>query len=360
MYYRNHNMRKIIHIDMDSFFASVEQRDTPEYRGKALVVGGRGPRSVVAAASYEARKYGIYSAMPMVVALRKFPDLIITPHRFDVYKEVSGTIRDIFHEYTDLVEPLSLDEAYLDVTHVKKGPPSATLIAKEIKKEIRDRTGLVASAGVSYNKFLAKIASDIDKPDGFYLIVPEDAEAFLEKLEVGKFHGVGKKTEEKMHKMGIFKGSDLKLLPKPKMTQHFGKAGRYFYDVVRGKDDRPVVSHRERKSIGAERTYETDHFDIEVVQEKLAEVIEIMWKRCEAKNMFGKTITLKLRFSDFTTITRSHTDNQFTTKSEVITTMMSLLPVEEIKEQGIRLLGGTMSNFKTEEQHLSGQLKIDF
>lgn len=353
-------MRKIIHIDMDSFFASVEQRDFPELRGKALVVGGRGPRSVVAAASYEARKYGIFSAMPMVVALRKFPDLIITPHRFDVYREVSGIIQDIFHEYTDLVEPLSLDEAYLDVTHIKKGPPSATLIAKEIKKEIIERTGLVASAGVSYNKFLAKIASDMDKPDGFYIIVPEDAEAFLEKLDVGKFHGVGKKTEEKMHKMGIFIGKDLKQLPKQKMMQHFGKAGSYFYDVVRGRDNRPVVSQRERKSIGAERTYETDHFDIDVVKEKLTEVIEIMWKRCEAKNMFGKTITLKLRFSDFTTITRSHTDSQFTTKSEVLTTMMNLLPFEEIKEQGIRLLGGTMSNFKSENQQIEGQLKIDF
>ena len=345
---------------MDSFFASVEQRDFPELRGKALVVGGRGPRSVVAAASYEARKYGIFSAMPMVVALRKFPDLIITPHRFDVYREVSGIIQDIFHEYTDLVEPLSLDEAYLDVTHIKKGPPSATLIAKEIKKEIIERTGLVASAGVSYNKFLAKIASDMDKPDGFYIIVPEDAEAFLEKLDVGKFHGVGKKTEEKMHKMGIFIGKDLKQLPKQKMMQHFGKAGSYFYDVVRGRDNRPVVSQRERKSIGAERTYETDHFDIDVVKEKLTEVIEIMWKRCEAKNMFGKTITLKLRFSDFTTITRSHTDSQFTTKSEVLTTMMNLLPFEEIKEQGIRLLGGTMSNFKSENQQIEGQLKIDF
>mgnify|MGYP001949693933 CR=1 FL=1 len=345
---------------MDSFFASVEQRDFPEYRGKALVVGGRGPRSVVAAASYEARKYGIYSAMPMVVALRKFPDLIIAPHRFDVYKDVSGKIRDIFHEYTNLVEPLSLDEAYLDVTHVKKGPPSASLIAKEIKKEIYERTGLIASAGVSYNKFLAKIASDMDKPDGFYLIIPEDAEVFLENLEVGKFHGVGKKTEQKMHKMGIFKGSDLKLLQKQQMIHHFGKVGSYFYDVVRGRDDRQVVSHRERKSIGAERTFETDIFNIEEVQEKLTEVIEIMWKRCEAKNMFGKTITLKLRFSDFTTITRSHTHNQFFAKSEVISILMGLLPIEGIKEQGIRLLGGTISNFIPENQKFSGQLKIDF
>jgi DNA polymerase-4 len=200
---RDH-MRKIIHIDMDSFFASVEQRDFPDFQGKPLVVGHRGPRSVVAAASYEAREFGIHSAMPMAVALRKCPQLIVAPHRFDVYRKVSGNIREIFHEYTDLVEPLSLDEAYLDVTHPKKGPPSATLIALEIKKEINRRENLIASAGVSYNKFLAKIASDMDKPDGFYLIKPEDAEQFLEELEIKKFFGVGKKTEEKMHRLNIF------------------------------------------------------------------------------------------------------------------------------------------------------------
>ena len=253
---------------MDSFYASVEQRDFPEYRGKALVVGGRGPRSVVAAASYEARKYGVYSAMPMVVALRKCPDLIVTPHRFDVYREVSRNIQNIFHEYTDLVEPLSLDEAYLDVTHAKKGPASASLIAMEIKKEILKRTGLIASAGVSFNKFLAKIASDMDKPDGFYLIKPDDAEKFIEDLDVGLFHGVGKRTEEKMHKMSIFKGRDLKLLSRQEMIKHFGKAGRYFFDVVRGKDERPVVSFRERKSIGAERTYEADLYEMDVVKKK--------------------------------------------------------------------------------------------
>ena len=268
-------MRKIIHIDMDSFFASVEQRDFPEYKEKALVVGHRGPRSVVAAASYEARKYGVYSAMPMSVALRKCPDLIVIPHRFDVYQKVSANIRHIFHEYTDLVEPLSLDEAYLDVTQAKKGPASASLIA---------------SAGVSFNKFLAKIASDMDKPDGFYLILPEDAERFLEDLDVGLFFGVGEKTEQKMHKMNIFKGSDLKLLPLQDLVKHFGKAGTYFYNVVRGIDERPVVSFRERKSIGAERTFETDLIELEEVKEKLAEIIDIIWRRCEAKQNLEKPL----------------------------------------------------------------------
>ena len=353
-------MRKIIHIDMDSFFASVEQRDFPEYKGKALVVGHRGPRSVVAAASYEARKFGVHSAMPMSIALRKCPHLIVVPHRFEVYKEVSGMIQSIFHEYTDLVEPLSLDEAYLDVTQVNKGPASASLIAMEIKKEIRERTGLIASAGVSYNKFLAKIASDMDKPDGFYLILPEDAERFLEDLDVGLFFGVGEKTEHKMHKMNIFKGSDLKLLPLQDLVKHFGKAGTYFYNVVRGIDKRPVVSFRERKSIGAERTFETDLIDLEEVKEKLAAIIDIMWRRCEAKQKFGKTITLKLRFANFTTITRSNTSKKGFTKNDIDAVVMRLLPTKDIQEQGIRLLGVTMSNFKDENQQYAKQLKIDF
>ncbi|MEA3478129.1 MAG: DNA polymerase IV [Bacteroidota bacterium] len=353
-------MRKIIHIDMDSFFASVEQRDFPEFKGKALAVGHRGPRSVVAAASYEARKYGVYSAMPMSVALRKCPDLIVTPHRFEVYREVSASIHNIFHEYTDLVEPLSLDEAFLDVTQAKKGPASASLIAMEIKKEIQKREGLIASAGVSYNKFLAKIASDMDKPDGFFLIKPEDAERFLEDLDIALFYGVGKRTEQKMHGMKIFKGHDLKSFPREELIKHFGKAGAYFYDVVRGIDDRPVVSFRERKSIGAERTYETDHFDIEQVKDKLVEVIDIMWKRCEAKNKQGRTLTLKLRFADFTTITRSSTNDHFFSHEEVKTTLVNLLPQEEVKKRGVRLLGATMSNFQIEDPRSSNQMKIDF
>lgn len=353
-------MRKIIHIDMDSFFASVEQRDFPEYKGKALAVGHLGPRSVVAAASYEARKFGVYSAMPMAVALRKCPDLIVVPHRFDVYKEVSAHINSIFHKYTDLVEPMSLDEAYLDVTQTKKGPNSASLIAMEIKKELVQETGLIASAGVSYNKFLAKIASDMDKPDGFYLIKPEDAVSFLEELEVGLFYGVGKITEDKMHKLKIFKGSDLKRLSLQEQVKHFGKAGSYFYNAVRGIDERPVLTSRERKSIGAERTFETDLTDLEEVAEKLEAITEIMWNRCEASGKTGKTLTLKLRFADFRTITRSSTSNKGFTRSELNALAISLLPSEDIQERGIRLLGLTMSNFKGENRQNTAQLKIDF
>lgn len=352
-------MRKIIHIDMDSFFASVEQRDFPAYRGKPLVVGHRGPRSVVAAASYEARKFGIHSAMPMTVALRKCPHLLVVPHRFEIYREVSAELNILFHEYTELVEPLSLDEAYLDVTQAKKGPDSASLIAMEIKTEIRERTGLIASAGVSYNKFLAKVASDMDKPDGFYLIKPENAEAFLENLDVGLFHGVGKRTEEKMHRMNVFKGRDLKSLSLPDLVTRFGKAGSYFYKVVRGIDERPVVPYRERKSIGAERTFETDLVDLAEVKKKLQSIVDIMWKRCEAKQKTGKTLTLKLRYADFSTITRSRTSSRGFNKAELYEVAESLLPAIDIQEQGIRLLGVTMSNFRDEKHAIAKQLTID-
>ncbi len=345
---------------MDSFFASVEQRDFPDYQGKALVVGHNGPRSVVAAASYEARKFGVYSAMPMAVALRRCPHLIITPHRFDVYRRISNSIRGIFYEYTDLVEPLSLDEAFLDVTHPKKGPESASLIAKAIKRKILEKENLIASAGVSYNKFLAKIASDMDKPDGFYLIKPEEAERFLENLDVGVFFGVGKKTKERMHKMGIYKGRELKKLKRQEMMMHFGKAGRYFYDAVRGIDNRPVVSSRERKSVGAERTYENDIYDIEEVKSKLQEVAEIMWQRCQNNKMIGKTLTLKLRYSDFSTITRSHTCMSPYAKEEVMQQLEEMLPLDDIALNGIRLLGSTMSNFHTESRQYPGQLEIEF
>ena len=298
--------------------------------------------------------------MPMSVALRKCPDLIVTPHRFEAYKEVSAKIQNIFHEYTDLVEPLSLDEAYLDVTEAKKGPASASLIAMEIKKEIQKREGLIASAGVSYNKFLAKIASDMDKPDGFFLIKPADAEKFLEDLDIELFFGVGERTAEKMHGMDIYKGRDLKSYPKEELVKHFGKAGNYFYDVVRGIDNRPVVSFRERKSIGAERTYETDLYDIDLVKEKLTEVLDIMWKRYEAKEKKAKTLSLKLRFADFSTITRSSTQKQVFSYPEMKTTIMSLLPQQEIKKRGVRLLGATMSNFQIEDKKSGDQMTIDF
>jgi len=353
-------MRKIIHIDMDAFFASVEQRDFPEYRGKPLVVGGRSARSVVSAASYEARKYGIHSAMPAYVALRKCPHLIAVRARFEVYREVSVKIREIFYEYTDQVQASSLDEAYLDVTNNKKGNPSASLIAMDIKKEIRERTGLIASAGVSYNKFLAKVASDFDKPDGFFLVTPEDAESFLENLDIGLFYGVGKKTEQKMHNLGIFKGRDLKLLPRHQLLKHFGKTGSYYYNVVRGIDERSVGCFRGRKSIGTERTFITDLYEISDVKEQLSKVIDKMWKRCEAKKKIGKTVRLKLRFADYSTISRSHTYSQGFTKEEVKVTLMGLLPIEEIQVRGVRLLGATISNFQKENTRYPMQLKLDF
>lgn len=360
-------MRKIIHIDMDSFFASVEQRDYPELRGKAIAVGHNGPRSVLSTASYEARKFGVHSAMPVSIALRKCPHLILVPHHFEVYQEISATMNSIFHEYTDLVEPMSLDEAYLDVTEPKKGPLSATLIANEIRAEIFRRTQLTASAGVSYNKFLAKIASDVNKPNGHFVITPNQAEAFLDTLDIGRFYGVGKMTEKRMHAMGIHTGSDLKLVPIEELIRVFGKAGRYFYEVVRGIDDRPVRSFRKRKSIGAERTYEENLNDIEEVKQKLLDVVDLMWERCEAKEKRGRTVTLKVRFGDFRTVTRSSTHDDVFTKEEVIEFAYRLLPYEEIKTGGVRLLGITLSNFpddmllaEEEEIKYPYQLKIDF
>ncbi len=356
-------MRKIIHIDMDCFFAAVEQRDHPEWRGKPLAVGHNGPRSVVSTASYEARKYGVHSAQPVSVALRKCPHLILAPGRFEAYKEASAIIRNIFHEYTDLVEPASLDEAYLDVTEPKMGPPSASLIALEIKQKIFEQTQLTASAGVSYNKFLAKIASDMDKPDGFTLIKPEEAEAFLEDLDIGKFHGVGTRTNQRMNALKIYKGRDLKEFSRERLTQIFGKVGNYFYDVVRGVDERPVEPYRERKSVGAERTFETDITDIEEVRTKLLEITEIMWRRCEKLNKIGKTLTLKLRYGDFRTITRSISHDKPFMRSEIGVQVNWMLRDQDeiVQEMGVRLLGLTMSNFP-DKKETGGvrQLEIEF
>ena len=352
--------RKIIHIDMDAFFAAVEQRDFPKYRGLPLAVGHREGRSVVATASYEARKYGIKSAMPMKVALIRCPNIIIANPRFEVYKKVSNQIRKIFFEYTDLVEPLSIDEAYLDVTNPKKGLPSASLIAKEIKERIKKETGLIASAGVSYNKFLAKIASDMDKPDGFYLIKPSDAEAFLDKLDIGLFYGIGKVTKEKFFRMNIFKGRDLKKLSQDLLVQLFGKIGNYYYNVVRGIDDRPVTPSREIKSVGTERTFETDVYDINVIQDKLSEIIDKTWERLSNNNKKGKTVTMKMRFADFSTITRSYTKKESNlTKEDLINIIPSLLPLSDIQIKRVRLLGVTVSNFYSEKKH-HGPIQLSF
>lgn len=353
-------LRKIIHVDMDAFYASVEQRDNPDLRGKPVVVGGDHERGVVAAASYEARKYGVRSAMSSILARRKCPHLIFVRGNFDKYKQVSRQIREIFHEYTDLVEPLSLDEAFLDVTHAKKGKPSATLIAREIKAKIKETTGLTASAGVSYCKFLAKVASDVNKPDGLFVITPADAEAFLEQLEIGKFFGIGKKTAEKLNKQGIYTGADLKKMDQAGLIRQFGKAGSYYYKIVRGIDDRPVVSSRERKSLGAENTFSVDYSDLGDLQEQLLKIEAEVWRRLHRSQIFGRTLTLKIKFSDFEQITRSRTQFDLFDSPEIIHEVAAqLLQNEAPFVKGIRLLGLTVSNFPNEERG-PVQLTIEF
>ena len=299
------NLRKIIHVDMDAFFASVEQLDNPGLRGKAVAVGGTGERGVVAAASYEARKFGVRSAMSSKVAKRKCPHLIFVKHRFDRYKEISHQIRQIFLEYTDLVEPLSLDEAYLDVTYAKKGKPSATLIAKEIRKRIYQTTGLTASAGVSYNKFLAKVASDVNKPDGIFVVTPGEAQEFIDKLEVRKFFGIGKVSAEKLNKMGVWTGADLKQIDRLELKRLFGKAGAYYYAICRGIDHREVQPSRERKSVGAENTFSTDLFLNEDLENELLKIAHKVWERAADSKVKAKTLTLKFKYADFEQHTRS-------------------------------------------------------
>ncbi|MEX2590724.1 MAG: DNA polymerase IV, partial [Chitinophagales bacterium] len=298
-------IRKIIHIDMDAFYASIEQRDNPTLRGKPVAVGGSAERGVVAAASYEARKYGVHSAMPSVTAKRKCPHLIFVKHRFEVYRSVSIQIREIFRDYTELVEPLSLDEAYLDVTSNKKQMPSATLIAEEIRQRIFETTGLTASAGISFNKFLAKVASDVNKPNGITVIPPEKATAFLEQLPINKFHGIGKVTEGKMRKLGIHNGADLKGFSEIELVRQFGKSGRHYYNIVRGKDEREVEANRIRKSVGAENTFESDlSSETEMLQE-LEKIAAKVVQRLKKSKTKGRTITLKLKYQDFKQHTRS-------------------------------------------------------
>ena len=352
--------RKIIHIDMDAFFASVEQRDNPLLRGKPVVVGGDHVRGVIAAASYEARKYGVRSAMSSVVAKRKCPHLIFVRANFETYKAVSRQIRGIFFEYTDLVEPLSLDEAFLDVTEAKKGKPSATLIAREIKTRIREVTGLTASAGVSYCKFLAKVASDVKKPDGLFVITPDRAEEFLEKLEINKFFGIGRVTAEKLNRQGIYTGADLKKMEQSALIRQFGKAGAYYYKIVRGLDDRPVVSSRERKSLGAENTFSTDYVELDDLQEQLQQIEEEVWRRLQRAQTYGRTLTLKIKFGDFEQITRSRTLFELIqTKDLLHDVATDLLKNETPFTKGIRLLGLTVSNFPNNEKG-PVQLTLEF
>jgi len=284
---------------MDAFFASVEQLDNPELRGKPVAVGGSGERGVVAAASYEARKFGVRSAMPSKIAIRKCPDLIFVKPRFSRYKEISDQICNIFFEYTDLVEPLSLDEAYLDVTYTKRGKPSATLIAREITARIFEETNLTASAGVSYNKFLAKVASDVNKPNGIFVVKPQQAQEFIDNLEVRKFYGIGKVTAEKLNKMGIWFGRDLKKIDRLELGRLFGKAGNYYYKICRGEDNREVEPSRERKSVGAEETFLTDLFYSADLEKELTGIADELWRRIEKANVKAKTLTLKFKYADF-------------------------------------------------------------
>ena len=351
-------IRKIIHIDMDAFYASIEQRDNLEYKGKPVAVGGSSKRGVVAAASYEARKYGVFSAMPSSVAARKCPHIIFVKPRFEMYKQVSLQIREIMLEYTDLVEPLSLDEAYLDVTLNKKDNPSATLIAKEIKQKIKSTTGLTASAGVSISKFLAKIASDYQKPDGLFVIKPEEAEDFVARLPVKKFHGIGKKTAEKMHKLEIFTGADLKKIEQDKMIRLFGKVGLFYYQIARGIDDRLVKPDRERKSVGAENTFEDDLKTAEDMQVQLQLIAKKVWQRMSRINVSGKTITVKIRLSDFTTFSRSKTiPHPLYSEDELVQIACDLLHEQQVTEP-VRLLGVSVSNLLQTNQNQ--QLRLDF
>jgi len=356
------NIRKIIHIDMDAFFASVEQRDNPEYRGKPIVVGGLGARGVVAAASYEARKYGVYSAMPSKTAKKKCPFLIFVRPRFDAYKEVSDQIREIFLEYTDLVEPLSLDEAYLDVTHHKKGRPSATLIAKEIKERIFAETGLTASAGISINKFLAKIASDYKKPNGLFLIKPEEAELFVENLPIEKFFGIGKVTAEKMHRMHISTGADLKKLSEYELIKNFGKQGSYYYYIARAIDNRQVEPERARKSVGAENTFSTDITDIQEMLHELEQIAKILFDRIIKSNSFGKTLTLKVKFHDFKQINRSKTLNSEIKNYDLLwSSSLEIFNKTNLDGKKVRLFGLSISNLPTEmASNAPLQLTINF
>ncbi len=349
---------------MDAFYASVEQRDNPEYRGKPLVVGGSpvGRGGVVAAASYEARKYGIRSAMPSKRALQLCPDVLFIRPRFAAYKEVSQQIREIFHRYTDIIEPLSLDEAYLDVTEDKQQIDSAIEIAKRIRAAIKEELNLTASAGVSINKFVAKIASDINKPDGLTFIGPSQIEKFMEQLAVEKFYGVGRVTADKMKGMGLFTGADLKRLSEDEMTQHFGKVGRFYYNIVRGIDNRPVQPDRETKSVGAEDTFAYDLSTTDEMCAELDKIAPLVADRLQRHGLKGRTITVKIKFSDFKLITRSLSLPQGVCDLETIaSTARQILTATDLADRKVRLLGISLSNFSDtpmSPQHRKGSVQL--
>ncbi len=350
--------RKIIHIDMDAFFASVEQKDNPELQNKPIAVGSSGDRGVVAAASYEARKFGVRSAMASSIAKRRCPHLIFVNGRHDRYKEISNQIMSVFYEFTDLVEPLSIDEAFLDVTHNKKNLPSASLIAKEIKLRIKEVTGLTASAGISVNKFLAKIASDYQKPDGLFVIPPKDVMDFIDHLAIDKFFGVGKVTADKMHQLGIFRGKDLKERSLAELTRVFGKAGVYYYQISRGIDNRPVDPNRIRKSVSTEHTFSKDLSDRDSIRKDMIPTAKDLLRRLKKSDFRGRTLSLKVKYSSFEQVTRSKTILQELNQlDQILNIANELLNQIELKES-IRLLGLTVSNKidLSEPQ----QLTIDF
>jgi DNA polymerase-4 len=345
-------VRKIIHIDMDAFFAAIEQRDFPQYRDKPLIVGGApDSRGVVATCSYEARKYGIHSAMPSSHAYRLCPQAIFVNPRFEAYQEASTAIRKIFADYTELFEPLSLDEAYLDVSAAGLHQGSAMLIARDIKAAIRQRTELIASAGVSYNKFLAKIASDMNKPDGLYVITPEQGAKFVEQLPVAKFHGIGKVTSSKMQSLGIQTGKDLKKLSLVHLQQHFGKSGLYYYNISRGIDNRPVNGHSISKSISVEITFQQDIKTRQEVVQHLQSLLENALKKVAKKQLAARTLTVKIKYHDFVQITRSRTLPQsITTASTILAVLENLLANTDIGNRNVRLLGVTLSSLENEPE----------
>lgn len=344
-------LRKIIHIDMDAFFASVEQRDDPDLRGKPLAVGGAGPRGVVAAASYEARVFGVRSAMPGSRARRLCPDLIFVPPRFDAYRAVSQQIHGIFLRFTDVLQPLSLDEAYLDVTENRLGIASATYIAEELRRLIREETGLTASAGVSYNKLLAKLASDQNKPDGLCVVRPGEGEAFIANMPVNRVHGVGPVTAQRMAALGIATGADLRSHELPFLQSHFGKAASFYYWAARGRDDRPVRDRETRKSVSVEDTFSTDLFEEVALMARLEHIADRLWPRIEKAGAVGRTVTLKIKLADFRILTRSRTLAQpVQDRAQIYETGCALLGAELPLPQGARLLGLGLHNLAPEEE----------
>ncbi|OON66217.1 DNA polymerase IV [Hymenobacter sp. CRA2] len=353
--------RKIIHLDMDAFYASVEQRDNPELRGRPVAVGGARQRGVVAAASYEARQFGVRSAMPSVTALRQCPELIFVKPRFEVYKAISRQIRAIFAEYTPLIEPLSLDEAYLDVTENLPGMTSATQIARDIRAKILEQTQLTASAGISYNKFLAKLASDYRKPNGQFVIRPEQGLDFVAGLSVGQFHGIGPATAKKLNELGIFTGLDLRNQSELFLRQYFGKAGGYYYAIARAEDHRPVVPDRVRKSVGSETTFAQDLTSYEELVEGLQPSIDEVWEYCQRAEILGRTVTVKVKYADFQLISRSRTSLSPLATPALLAQLTDellrgLLPLPK----GVRLLGVSLSNLEPMGDMAGRQLAFGF